>query len=45
MEYPRLARDWRAAQREVLPGLLTDGWRITGVVGRSSYLLESGEVG
>jgi predicted GNAT superfamily acetyltransferase len=45
MEYPRLARDWRAAQREVLPGLLSGGWRITGVVGRSSYLLESGEVG
>jgi len=39
-EDPDLARSWRAAHRDLLPGLLGDGWRVTGFVDRSSYLLE-----
>jgi predicted GNAT superfamily acetyltransferase len=34
-----LARSWRAAHRDVLPALLDTGWRVTGFVERSSYLL------
>ncbi|WP_143448318.1 GNAT family N-acetyltransferase [Kineosporia sp. A_224] len=33
------ARSWRAAHRDVVPGLLGSGWRVTGFVDRSSYLL------
>lgn len=36
---PATARSWRAAHRDVLPGLLGTGWRVTGFVDRSSYLL------
>ena len=36
---PDLARSWRAAHRDVLPDLLGSGWRVTGFVDRTSYLL------
>ena len=36
---PDLARSWRAAHRDVLPELLGTGWRVTGFVERTSYLL------
>jgi predicted GNAT superfamily acetyltransferase len=36
---PEAARSWRAAHRDVLPGLLGSGWRVTGFVDRHSYLL------
>jgi predicted GNAT superfamily acetyltransferase len=39
VEDPDLARSWRAAHRDVLPGLLDTGWRVTGFVDRHSYLL------
>jgi predicted GNAT superfamily acetyltransferase len=36
---PDLARSWRAAHRDTLPALLGNGWRVTGFVDRTSYLL------
>jgi predicted GNAT superfamily acetyltransferase len=36
---PRQAVAWRHAVREVLAGLMTDGWAVTGFVERRAYLL------
>lgn len=37
---PGLGRSWRAAVRDVLHGLLQDGWTITGFTRTGSYVLE-----
>jgi predicted GNAT superfamily acetyltransferase len=39
IEAPDVARGWRSAHRDILPGLLENGWRVTGFVDRHSYLL------